>query len=68
MGRIFGDIANCKNQRDDIIIGGKSEDKHEEALQKIFFLSNIKFYRDKVPKHYKLLDYNTKTEPRMSKI
>ena len=24
MYRIFGDIANCKNQRDDIIIGGKS--------------------------------------------
>ena len=33
-----------------------------------FFLSNIKFYRDKVPKHYELLDYNTKTEPRRSKI
>ena len=29
-----------------------------------FFLSNIKSYRDKVLKHYDLLDYNTKTEPR----
>ena len=33
-----------------------------------FFLSNIKSYRDKVLKHYDLLDYNTKTEPRGSKI
>ena len=29
----------------------------------LFFLSNIKSYRDKVLKHYDLLDYNTKTEP-----
>ena len=34
----------------------------------IFFSSNIKSYRDKVLKHYDLLDYNTKTEPRGSKI
>ena len=34
----------------------------------LFFLSNIKSYRDKVLKHYDLLDYNTKTEPRGSKI
>ena len=33
----------------------------------LFFLSNIKSYRDKVLKHYDLLDYNTKTEPRGSK-
>ena len=33
-----------------------------------FFLSNIKSYRDKVLKHYDLLDYNTKTEPRGGKI
>ena len=32
-----------------------------------FFLSNIKSYRDKVLKHYDLLDYNTKTEPRGAK-
>ena len=31
-------------------------------------VSNIKSYRDKVLKHYDLLDYNTKTEPRGSKI
>ena len=34
----------------------------------VFFLSIIKFYRNKAPKHYTLLDYNTKTEPRGSKI
>ena len=33
-----------------------------------FFLSNIKSYRDKVLKRYDLLDDNTKTEPRGSKI
>ena len=37
-------------------------------MNEVFFLSNIKSYRDKVLKHYDLLDYNTKAEPRRSKI
>ena len=50
MYKIFGDIAYCKNKRDDIIIGGKSEHEHEEVLQKVLQRArqyNVKFTRDK---------------------
>ena len=33
--KIFGDIPYCLNQRDDILIGGRTEEEHNETLQKV---------------------------------
>ncbi|VDI75081.1 Hypothetical predicted protein [Mytilus galloprovincialis] len=35
MYRIFGDIPNCLNQRDDILIGGTDIDEHNKTLQEV---------------------------------
>ena len=35
MFRIFGDIPNCLNQRDDILIGGATLEDHNETLKKV---------------------------------
>ena len=35
MFRIFGDIPNCLNQRDDILIGGATLEDHNETLEKV---------------------------------
>ena len=31
--RIFGDISRCLNQRDDILIGGRNAEEHDQALE-----------------------------------
>ena len=33
--RIFGDIPNCLNQRDDILIGGRDMDQHNQILETV---------------------------------
>ncbi|CAC5411393.1 unnamed protein product [Mytilus coruscus] len=35
MYRIFGDISKCLNQRDDILIGGKTMEKHDKTLKTV---------------------------------
>ncbi|CAC5379940.1 unnamed protein product [Mytilus coruscus] len=35
MFRIFGDIPNCLNQRDDILIGGTDIDEHNKTLREV---------------------------------
>ena len=35
MYRIFGDISRCLNQRDDILIGGRDIEEHDEALKSV---------------------------------
>ena len=35
MCRIFGDISRCLNQRDDILIGGRDTEEHDEALKTV---------------------------------
>ena len=35
MFRIFKDIPNCLNQRDDILIGGATLEDHNETLEKV---------------------------------
>ena len=36
MYRIFGDIPQCLNQRDDILIGASNWKKHNETLESVF--------------------------------
>lgn len=33
--KIFGDIPHCLSQRDDILIGGRTEEEHNDTLQKV---------------------------------
>ena len=50
MYRIVDDITNSKNRRENISIGGKSEQKKEEVLRKglqRLRQYNVKFNRDK---------------------
>jgi hypothetical protein len=35
MYRIFGDIPNCLNQRDDILIGGENIEEHNNTLREV---------------------------------
>ncbi|CAG2239919.1 unnamed protein product [Mytilus edulis] len=35
MYRIFGDIPKCLNQRDDILIGGKTMEEHDKTLETV---------------------------------
>ena len=35
MYKIFGDISNCMNQRDDILIGGRNMEEHNETLKAV---------------------------------
>ena len=35
MYKIFGDIPNCMNQRDDILIGGRNMEEHNETLKAV---------------------------------
>ena len=35
MFRIFGDIPNCLNQRDDILIGGTTIAEHNKTLETV---------------------------------
>ena len=35
MYRIFGNISRCLNQRDDILIGGRDIEEHDEALKSV---------------------------------
>ena len=35
MFKVFGDIPNSINQRDDVLIGGKDEAEHGEMLKKV---------------------------------
>lgn len=50
MYRIFGDIPNCMNQRDDILIGGRNIKEHNKTLQAVLQRAEdfgITFNRDK---------------------
>ena len=50
IGRIFGDIPYCLNQRDDILIGGKTLEDHNETLRTVLQRAadfNITFNEDK---------------------
>jgi hypothetical protein len=40
MYRIFGDIPNCLNQRDDILIGGKNIKEHNNTLREVLKRAN----------------------------
>ena len=33
--RIFGDIPNCLNQRDDILLGGRNIEEHNKTLEQV---------------------------------
>ncbi len=35
MYRIFGDIPNCLNQRDDILLGGETMEEHNKTLEAV---------------------------------
>lgn len=48
--RIFGDIPKCLSQRDDILIGGRTLEEHNETLKKVFERAtdfNITFNEEK---------------------
>ena len=40
MFRIFGDIPNCLNQRDDILIGGATLEDHNRTLEAVLQRAN----------------------------